>query len=35
MILEPYYPGYYLHVLAQAQFQLGRYEEAIESRRAE
>jgi class 3 adenylate cyclase len=31
MILEPYYPGYYLHVLAQAQFQLGRYEEAIES----
>src|SRR5918994_1046882 len=31
MTLEPYYPGYYLHVLAQAQFQLGRYEAAIES----
>jgi class 3 adenylate cyclase/Tfp pilus assembly protein PilF len=31
MILDPYYPAYYLHVLAQVQFQLGRYEEAIES----
>jgi tetratricopeptide (TPR) repeat protein len=31
MRLDPYYPGYYLHVLAQAQFQLGRYEEAVES----
>lgn len=31
MLLDPYYPGYYLHVLAQVQFQLGRYEEAVQS----
>ena len=31
MHLNPYYPAYYLHVLAQIQFQLGRYEEAVES----
>jgi class 3 adenylate cyclase/cytochrome c-type biogenesis protein CcmH/NrfG len=31
MQLNPYYPAYYLHVLAQIQFQLGRYEEASAS----
>ena len=29
MALDPYYPDIYLHFLAQAHFQLGRFEEAI------
>ena len=30
MRLDPHYPSIYLHFLAQAYFQMGRYEEAID-----
>ena len=31
MQIDPNYPGYYLHVSAQSQFQLGRYDKSVET----